>query len=369
MKTLIVNDLHLGVQRTGGTTLASASALREYAHQKHGQLLRLADANDCSRVVVNGDLTDVYDIPLLHALRIYEDVDSFMTEYPNIEVIWALGNHDLSKDSSKLGTVAFIGAILSYKHKLFRVVNSAQALDNDTYVIPHVPNQDIFEYELGRVPEGTKYLLLHCNFDNTFACAADHSLNLSRDQAKALKARGITMIFGHEHQGREVLGGAVVIVGNQFPTSIADCLAHGDAQKDGIKRALVIDHTNDPETEKLKFIETWASDAADGWFERIDWRDLKGTEEEGRGFIRVEGEASSAEASDVIKAISAFRQRSQSFVVTNAVQVEKLEGMDDAADSIEDIRSVNVIDMLMEQLDPKQREAVQKLYETQEQTA
>jgi hypothetical protein len=364
----VINDLHLGVQRTGGTTISSAAALRDWGHEQHAKLLALAPQNGCERVVVNGDLTDVYDIPLLHALRVYEDTDNFLMANPGIELVWALGNHDLSKDSSRLGTVAFIGMILAMKHPgRFQLISGAQALDAETYVLPHVANQDLFEYELGRVPESTKYLLLHCNFDNIFACASDHSLNLSRDQAKALKAKGITMIFGHEHQGREVLGGAVVIVGNQFPTSIADCLSHGDGQKNGTKRALVINHTNDPETEKLEFIETWRPDAADGWFEKIDWRDLGATEEEGRGFIRVEGTANSAESAAAIKAIAAFRQRSQSFVITNAVQAEKLEGVDELAESIEDIRSVNVIEMLLEMLvDPKQRAAVQALYSTPE---
>ena len=45
MKTLVINDLHLGVQRSGGTTIASASELRAYGHRKHRELLEIGRAH------------------------------------------------------------------------------------------------------------------------------------------------------------------------------------------------------------------------------------------------------------------------------------------------------------------------------------
>lgn len=362
MKTLVISDLHLGVQRTGGTTIASAAALRDYGHAQHRRLLALATVNGCGRVVVNGDLADTYDIPLSQALQIYEDTDTFLTANPQMEMVWGLGNHDLSKDSSKLGTVAFIGALLGMKHPRFKLLRSAGAITSDTYLVPHVPNQDLFELELNGIPDNVKFVLLHCNFDNIFACAADHSLNLSREQAKTLKARGLTMIFGHEHQGRETLGGNVLVVGNQFPTSISDCMSHGDGQKGGTKRCLIIDH----DTGTTTYINTWSEADSVGGFDIVDWRELKDVVEEASGFIRVEGTAVSAEAADVIRAISNFRQRSVAFVVTNAVKVEQVEGLAEISASIEDIRSIDVVEMLLQHLDPAQRVAVQKLYATQE---
>lgn len=359
MKTLVVNDLHLGVQRSGGTTRTSADELREWGHQMHAKLLNIAVEEGCTDVIVNGDLSDVYDLPLAQALEIYSVVDEFLTRCPTIRLHWALGNHDLSKDSSRLGTVAFIGAILSAKYPNFYLVSSPQPVCVGVYILPHVPNQDLFDLELSRVPEETQWLFLHCNYDNTFATQADHSLNLSREQAKELKARGIKMVLGHEHQGREALGGHVIIVGNQFPTSVADCLPHGDAQKDGKKRALIIDHS----AGTHEYVTTWDPDSEDGWYAEVDWRELKDVVEEGRGFIRVVGDASAAESSEAIKAIAAFRQRSKSFVITNAVKVEQVEGMEDIAESIEDIRTVNVISLLMEMLDPQQRAKVEELME------
>lgn len=361
LDTLVINDVHLGVQRTGGTTISSANALREWARDQYDALLRKAPELGCRHIIVNGDLADAYDVALMEALCLYEVTHQFMLEYPEIRVTWALGNHDLSKNSANLGSVAFVGALLAMRHDWFELVSQPKLIDTGVYVIPHLANQDLFDHALSQIPDGTKWLLLHCNFDNKFACVSDHSLDLSRGQAKALKARGIKMVLGHEHQGRELLGGHVIIVGNQFPTSVSDCLAHGDAQKDGTKRAIVL------RGDKHESVQTWSPEDSEGWYATVDWRELGEVQEEGRGFIRVEGDASPAEAANVIKAISNFRQKSKSFVVTNAVTVEKVEGLDDVAASIEDIRSVNVIEMLMELLDPEQRVVVKKLYEEAEQ--
>jgi DNA repair exonuclease SbcCD nuclease subunit len=330
-------------------------ALREYGHNQFRNLLLLAGAEGCDRVIINGDLADQYNLPLSEALEIYETMDQWLQQNPNKGIILACGNHDLSKDSSRLGTVEFVGALLGMKYfGRFSLVAKPEQF-GDIYVVPHLVNQDLLELELSRVPEGVKYLLLHLNWDNRFAAEAEHSLNLDRAQAKALKERGITMILGHEHQGRESLGGKVVVVGSNFPSSIADCMPHGDGQKDGTKRALII------EDGTHRFVPTWTPDDAEGWFARVDWRELKDVEEEGRGFVRVEGDASEAEAADVIKAISAFRQRSRSFVVANAVKVEQAESLEDIAASIEDIRNVSVLELLLEQLDDAQQAAVRKL--------
>lgn len=356
-RDLIISDLHLGVSRVGGTTAESAAALREYGHNQFRELLETAVSENCDCVIINGDLADQYNLPLSEALEIYETMDQWLTHNPNKNMVVAAGNHDLSKDSSRLGTVEFVGALLLMKHPdRFDLVTKPQQF-GDVYVIPHVTNQECFELELSRIPEGIKYLLLHSNYDNKFAADAEHSLNLDRAQSKAITARGITIVMGHEHQGRELMAGKVVVVGNQFPTSVADCMPHGDGQKNGTKRALII------EDGAHRFVPTWTPDGAEGWFARIDWRELATVEEEGRGFVRVEGDASEAEAADVIKAISAFRQRSRSFVVANAVKVEQAEGLEDVAASIEDIRNVSVLELLLEQLDTTQQAAVRKLLE------
>lgn len=349
MKTIVINDLHLGVTRSGGTTQSSMLALRDYGHTQHRWLLW--NAEDGDTVIVNGDLADQYDIPLGQALEIYGVAADFLRAKPKCRLVWAVGNHDLSKDSSKLGTVAFLGALLEAAFlSRFDLMVKPGALDSTTWVIPHVANQDMFDMELTRIPDNVKNLLLHCNYDNEFAGQMDHSLNLSRRQAKVLKDRGITMIFGHEHQQKTSLGGAVVVVGNQFPASVSDCLNNES------KRLVKI-----LEDGSLEFVNTWSVDSEVGYYKEVDWRDVATFMHAPAGFIRVSGNATGEEAADVVKAISALRQRSEAFVVTNAVQIEQAGGLEDLAASVEDVRSVNVIDLLLETLDVDQQNAVKRL--------
>jgi hypothetical protein len=356
VKSLLINDLHLGVQRTGGTTLASAAGLKRYAHERHASLLNEAVAWQCKRVIVNGDLTNQYDIALSEGLEILGTSKQFLEDNPDKELIWGLGNHDLSKDSSRMGIVAFLGSILEgWFPGRFRLVAKPTDLGDGVYMIPHMVNQEQFDHALTQVPDGIRYLLLHCNYDNTFAGALDHSLNVSRDQVRKFRDRGIKVILGHEHQQRTLMSGNLIIVGNQFPTSVADCLPHGDAQKDGKKYALLLEDGGE------RLIETWNTDVPDGWFAEVDWQELANVTEDGRGFVRVTGEATAGQAADVIKAISGFRQRSNSFVVTNAVKVEGVETSDEELIVQEDIRQIDVIALLLELLEPAQADKVREL--------
>ena len=344
MKTLIVSDQHLGVQRVAGTTHESAQALREYLHKKFKETLTLADD-----VIVNGDLFDSNRVATADLLLTYETISDWVATGDRAITMIA-GNHDLSKDSQNLSSFELLAFLLRSRYPgRVEYLQGAGMVRDGIYAISHVTNQEIFGLELSRVPEGVKFLCLHANFDSKFAADAEHSLNLDRSQAKALTARGIKIVMGHEHQGRELMNGKVIVVGNQFPSSVSDALGNDT------KRALIIDGS------EHKFVTTWTADDQDGWFARIDWRELAGVEEEGRGFIRVEGEASAEEAAGVVRAISAFRSKSKSFVVANAVKVEALEGMDELAESIEDIRSLDVIEMLLAELDESQVALIRKL--------
>lgn len=361
--TLIVNDLHLGVRRSAGTTNASAAALGEFAHSKHSALLQLAVDQGCTRVIVNGDLTDVFDIELSDAIEIYSAAATFLHASTSHTLIWALGNHDLSKDSSKLGTVAFIGGVLKVQFEgRFSLVSETTYLPaDDICIIPHLPNQALFDHALSKVPSTAKYVLAHCNFDNKFAGQQDHSLNIERSKVKELIAAGATVVLGHEHQHRSMFNDKLIIVGNQFPTSIADCLSHGNAQKDGCKYALKIDDSGD------ELINTWSVDDYGHGFREIDWTDLADAPITGLGFVRVAGKAEAAQAADVIRAISMYRTRSNAFVITNAVEIAGNASMEDLVETAQDIRAVDVISLLMEHLDEKQQAAVKQLLEQQEQ--
>lgn len=355
MNILVINDLHLGVKRSGGTTPKSSAALNEYAHRQHEKLLEMADTH--THVVVNGDLTDEFDLPLVDALRIYKTACNFLNESRNRKLTWLLGNHDLSKDSNKLGTVAFVGALLSggYPDR-FQILDQPDWVEPGVYGIPHLVNQAIFDLALGAVPD-CKYLLLHCNYDNPFAGQQDHSLNLARAQAKEFKDRGITCVLGHEHQNRSAFGGGVLIVGNQFPTSVADCLSHGDGQQDGVKSAL---HLTD---QGLVRIPTWRGDGSWGeGFCELDWKAQEAPPEDAK-FIRVKGTALAEEAADVARVISRLRQTHNAFVITNAVLIERIDGVEFGEESLEDVQNIDVIKLLLEHLTPEQASVVRTTLE------
>lgn len=351
-KRTIISDLHIGVQRSGGTTSETASALRQFALERYKSLLTLGH-----HFLVNGDMFDTYNIPLHDLLMAYQITADWLLQDPDNKIDLVPGNHCLSKNSANLSSFELMARLLMARfHTQVRYLQGGLWVDESEglYVISHMPNQELFELELSRVPEGTKTLFLHCNFDNEFAGQADHSLNLARDQAKLLTKRDITIVMGHEHQGRTSLGDKVIIVGNQFPTSVSDCLTHGDGQKDGRKYCLQIDG------DDMELIPTWSFKDDVGGFAEVDWQDLASAPK-GQKFIRVSGNCVSAQSADVIKAISKLRQSSEAFVITNAVKIEGVAGVADLAESVEDIRSVNVISMLLETLDDDQKVVVRKL--------
>jgi hypothetical protein len=257
----------------------------------------------------------------------------------------------------------FLSSLLmaAYPERVTTVYQPAMLLTN-IFVIPHMVNQESFDLALEQAAKLTVpcYILLHANFDNNFAVEADHSLNVSRQQAKALTDCGHVLIFGHEHQQREPMPG-VVVAGNQFPTSIADCLNNaGD-----VKRAVVIRTDAPVSVDSLYEIETWK---AAGSYVEMDWRDLvtttKATTNQANWpveFIRVAGKAAAIEASAVIATVSKLRQKSQAYVVANAVKIEGIGDMSEITQAVEEMKEVDVLDYLCGELEPEQAKVVRDL--------
>lgn len=352
MKWTVINDLHIGVQRSGGTTGESADALRAYALERYGKLLYFGE-----HIIVNGDMFDTYQIPMMDLLTTYQTTVHWLSQDEARTIDLIPGNHDLSKNSANLSSFELMALLLQSRYpEQVRYLAGGNWVNEDdgVYAISHVMNQELFELELSRVPDDVNTLLLHCNWDNKFAGQSDHSLNIDREQAKVLTKRGITLVLGHEHQGRTMMNDKVIIVGNSFPSSVSDCLSHGEAQKDGRKYCLGINGEN------MELIPTWSPNDDEGGYAEVDWRDLANAPA-GRKFIRVSGEATAAEAASVIKCISKLRQSSDAFVITNAVKVEGSGTDESFAESVEDIRAVNVIEMLIETLDTEQAACVRKL--------
>lgn len=324
----VLNDIHLGVQRSGGTTPATALALRQKLLAGTREMLEQINGD----LLVNGDLFDGADIPradMLEAVRMF----STWLDRDVGDLFLANGNHDLDKASFRLSSFQFFAQLLCglYPDRVVHIAEGTYIEQHDVYVLPHLPNQDLANLALEQVP-ACRALFVHMNYDNQFAVEMDHSLNMSREQAEKLPVEYI--IFGHEHQARTELGGKVVIVGNQLSSSISDCL--GPAQKYRLELA----------PTGLKFHQTWT---AEGSFEEQDWRDLND-----RGdFIRVTGTATPAEAAKVVDVVARFRRTAGALVITNAVKVGEVDDGAEMALTHEEITSFNVMAALREFLGPE----------------
>ena len=348
MSLTVLNDWHLGCIRAGGTTPATAYQLRQDLLSQFEETLYGIDTN----LLLNGDLFDGPNIPMADFLRTFQVLSDWLMRTGK-KLLGSVGNHDLSKNQQTLSSFQLLMKLLIEVHGPERVTHIEGGMDigNGCYVLSHVANQDLFDVELDRVPP-CDYLFLHCNYDNKFATESDHSLNLSREKAEAIPAKHI--VFGHEHQARTELGGKVVIVGNQFPSSVSDCLGNDT------KSYVVLDlQVGDRVTVPLARIECWK---AEGDFSEQDWCSL---EDRGR-FIRVTGTATAAEAATVVQTIARFRQSAKALVITNAVKVEGVNDQDELELTHEAITGFNVHEALAKLLTPAENEKINKLLENQD---
>lgn len=306
MRLFIINDTHLGVKRQTGTTQQSREALSKWMYRQFQTLLEKADGHD---LCVLGDLFDTYQVSKRDEIQAYGLLSAWQKRNPDRKLILAAGNHDLSTNSKDISSFENLCVYLSATgHKgTEAVLRRAHFVYPHLAVLSHVDNQKIFDDEIEKLLENNrlKFLLLHCNYDNHFAEEADHSLNLSAETAEKFAAKGVTLVFAHEHQQRRV--GNVHIIGNQFPSSISDCLGNDYKQY-----AVILE-------DSVKYYETL--DIHEIFVER-DWREALGTNVE---FVRLTGTADYTEAAEVIQRLAEVRKTSNSFVITNAVRVGQAE--------------------------------------------
>lgn len=348
---LIINDLHLGAVRKGGTTPATQVATRNYLQDS---LRAFILATEDHHIVINGDLFDTFTVEHAEVVAAYTTLSSWLSRDDRNTLTLIQGNHDANPRGDKLSSFHLLCHFLvaHFGAHVVRVIDKGfTQVESGIHAIPHMPNQDLFDMEIDKAVEAAcgKYLLLHCNYCSTFAEHSDHSLNLSAAQVTALADAGWHLILGHEHQARSLPH--ATIVGNQWPSSISDCLSHGSAQKDGKKGALRI---ADGELVKLP---TWS--ALNDYIE-MDWRELDA--EASQRFIRITGDASSAEAEAAMTAIARFRQKSPALIVGNAVKVEGVSAIEGFEGSIqESVKSFDVLSALLAELTPPEAEVVRGL--------
>lgn len=343
---IILNDLHLGVTRSGGTTPQSQAALRNYLRKSLSETL---EDYEGEHVVINGDLFDSFQVETSEVIAAHKIFQQHLEREGRLTLV--MGNHDASAKGDKVSSFHLLAHILKSTHPgdvdVVDHTNGFTAIGDGVFAISHCMNQSLFDLELAqavkRDGEGS-YLLLHCNYKNGFAENSDHSLNINDEQVGALMRAGWTLVLGHEHQGYTLRGGRVIVVGNNFPSSVADCI--GDPEK----HLLEIDGG-------VKFVCTWD---ANGSYIEADWRDLSSIEDYQYNFIRVVGNATALEAAAVIKAVSQLRQRSEAYVITNSVKVEG-QDMTMNTESIESLKAFDLLGAIYAELNEREIETVKEL--------
>lgn len=354
MSLTILNDWHIGAIRSGGTTPTTAYQLRLDLLVQFEETLAGIDTD----LMILGDLFDGPDVSKLDLLRTYHLLSDWLVRTG--KSLWLIpGNHDISKSTMNYSSFQFLGALLNVEGAYAGTVHyiTEGTMTPYGYVIPHVVNQDVFDLELAKVPK-CDYLFLHCNYDNKFAVEADHSLNLSREQAEALPVR--QAVLAHEHQGRDELNGKVLVIGNQRPSSVADCLGNEVKHMLRLEKIPAKHPNNLTEPRRDVYVsrlhQTWQ---AEGDYSEQDWRDLA---DAGR-FIRVTGTATAAEAANVASVISRFRSSAKALVISNAVKIEGVDDQADLAMSHAEITAFNVRDALRELLTDDENKKIDKLLE------
>lgn len=354
---IIINDLHLGVNRVSGTTPQSREDLRNYVFAEFDKLLDTTDNN--SDLVILGDLFDSFDCDARDWLEAYRLLTAWCA-YNSFHTLYLVaGNHDTSAKANRVSSFEIMAAVLKGQFRNVKVIGIDETLTADGYIhlVAHHRNQELFDLTLAKVLSSCQrgdYVLLHANYDNKFAEQADHSLNVSAEQALEFTKKGVSLVFAHEHQSRVEIphgtpadGGSVVCLGNQVPTSVSDCLGNNS------KFYWSLDGNG------LQKFECWKV-GGDNGYQAIDWRDLNQGATEAK-FIRVVGDAVNAEAAQVIDTLHKFRQRSKAFIVTNAVKIDGIAEMGDLPETFEAAKKFDVMEFVYKQLDEAEAEVIRKI--------
>ena len=331
----VLNDTHIGALRSAGTTIRSAQQLRQYLLDSFEAQLAVTDCD----LLINGDLFDKENIPLSDLYATFRLLRAWMDKGHKLWL--SPGNHDLSKTSTTFSSFQMLAELLGYGNPQVQYIADLTEIYPGYWVLPHLPNQDLLNDRLARVPE-CHALYLHCNYDNNFAAQSDQSLNVSEAQARDCKAK--YLIFGHEHQTRKMLDDKVWIPGNQVPSSVSDCLNCKDSTKFLLR---MVD--GKPELVPCLTLP----------YQELDWQALVPSDAK---FIRITGTATAEQGSEVAQAISRYRSACPALVITNAVKMQTSDSaMDQFAESLESVQAFDVLAALLELLDPKEQAAVKEL--------
>lgn len=341
----IINDTHLGVTRNAGTTPASQLALTQW---QEGMFSMLLEEAENTNLIILGDLFDSYTVPASAIAFAYLRLRKWLEVNPNNDLYLVRGNHDASRDSYKLSSFDLLCKVLSDSERVVPVTDT-MILDSRIAIIPHFGTQDEFTYKLRSLPDHLAFVLLHANYHNGFAAQSDHSLNVEENVARRVPG---TLVFAHEHHHRTELFGKVVVIGNQIPTSIADCVGSD------VKYYAQLEVNSSGSQIDLVPILTMPEE-----YVEVDWRELLDGAESLRytHFVRVTGDALESEADMVVRAIAKFRGASTAFVVSNAVRIGEAAQSLDLPRTLEAAKAFDVLSAVLDSLTKEQASAVREL--------
>lgn len=349
---LILNDIHVGFRRVGGTTPSTQETLRHYLLTEFETTL---DTSDEEHLLIAGDLFDDFEVSPRDWVATYSILSGWLSKGKRLTMI--AGNHDHSPKALRVSSYEALAYVLRIQYPKFTAldIDHWSKIEPSVFALSHCSSQTVFEEKLNKILErlsGDEFfddpiVFVHANYDNKFAAQTDHSLNVTVEMATQFKAAGARLVFAHEHQSRSALGGSVYIMGNQWPTSVADCLGND------VKTAHVL------VDGKLTTLGTWSREDPEG-FAELDWRELDHPEA-GGGFLRVVGEATANEASAVITAISTYRAASTAFVITNAVKVDGIAAAESLPESFEAAKRFDVMEYIKQHLDTEEMGVVEDL--------
>lgn len=335
----LINDCHLGVKRQAGTTPESRRELEDAQFESFESQLPGDE-----HLMILGDLFDTAKVSFNIVWRTYKILAKYLRTASNTLYL-VRGNHDASNVKGEMCSLDFLAELLKEAFGTQSVyITEPYTLKGGARVIPHLPNQDLFDLEVEKADkEGIHTLLLHCNYNNFFATESDHSLNITEEQAKKFG----TIICAHEHTPRQMILAetTVWILGCQYPTSIADC-----KNADVLTSTSYEFNTGDlTRNDVLPLQEVYME---------FDWQEL---DKQAHKFIRVTGEATVEQAGDAVQAISKFRKKSDALVITNSVKIAGLSSEKELEQATEDISEMDVTQMLLDELKPWQVSAIKKL--------
>lgn len=350
----LISDTHLGVKRKAGTTPDSLNDLRSFMFTKFSELLGLDDD-----VVVLGDLFDQFTVDTRDVLDTYKILADWLEQCQK-HLYLVAGNHDCSSRGMSVSSFELLCHILEGQYpdqvRVTRINEFSDIVHQKVVALAHCSNQDLFDQKLAILKDqmgAGNFLLLHANYANNFAVQSDHSLNVSEEVAAEFCKNGVTLIFAHEHQkrtenphGTKPGDGLVYILGNQIPSSVADCLGNDVKYYHRL--------SSDDELTAVPCYQVRDN------FKRVDWKEALLDDIEA-DFIRIEGSAKSSESAEVINTVAKLRNSNNAFIITNSVKVEGMAEIDQLPENFEAAKKFDVVEFVRGHLEPEEAKVFEEL--------